>query len=159
VAGAIQNVWFAGSEVSFAPDVGRIAYLRPLGEPAENRSELVIALSNGSNESLNFEENRITIAAWSPDSSQLLYWYEGADGRPMVYLANAADGSTQLADGLSQFQANVAYFQWLDATAYVQALYRGADNFIELGLINLDGTGVVIDAYQSSAAVFDVAAP
>ena len=158
-AGAIQNVWFAQSEVSFAPDVGRIAYLRPVGQPEENRSELVIALSNGSNESLNLEENRITIGAWSPDSSQLLYWYEGADGRPMIYLANAADGSIQPADGLTQFQANVAYFQWLDANAYVQSLYRGADNFIELGLINLDGTGVVIDAYQSNAAVFDVAGP
>lgn len=158
-AGSVQNVWLALSQVRFSPDISRIAYLRPLGQPEENRYELVIAFSNGSNESLNLEENRITIGAWSPDSNQLIYWYEGGDGRPMIYLANAADGSTQPGDGLTQFQANVAYFQWLDATAYVQALYRGADNFIELGLINLDGSGVIIDAYQSSTPSFDVAAP
>ena len=159
VAGAIQNVWFAQSQVSFAPDIGRIAYLRPLGLPEENRSELVIALSNGSNESLNLEEERITIGAWSPDSGSLLYWYEGGDGRPMIYMANAADGSIQPRSGLTQFQSNVAYFQWPLANSYVQALYRGADNFIELSLINLDGSGVIIDAYQSTSPVFDTAAP
>ena len=151
-AGSVITEWFALQEVQFAPDNGRVAYLRPvpLDDPGSGQRELVIALSNGSNESAQLQEEQILVGDWSPDSEQLLYWFQGGGGQPEIRLVNAADGSVTTRSGLTQFQANVAYFDWALPDAYLQVLYRGADDFIELSLINLDGTGVILDAYQGA---------
>ncbi|MDA1329784.1 MAG: hypothetical protein DWG76_00615 [Chloroflexi bacterium] len=157
--GSVQAEWFAVQTAQFSPDNGRVAYLRPVGETGSGQRELVIALSDGSNESAQIQEEGILVGAWSLDSNQLVFWFQGPDGSPEIRLLNAADGSVTPGNSLTQFQANVAYFHWALPDAYLQVRYRGADEFIELSLINLDGTGVILDAYQGPPLQVDSSAP
>lgn len=147
LAGSVQNVWFAQSEVNFAPDLGRIAYLRPLGELAENRYELVIALSDGSNESAAIELPRISFGDWSPDSNQFIYWFEG-DGGVQVRLSDAFGVATPL-PLLTDFEGWAAAIQWTQGPYYLQTLRSDADQ-LELSWINVDGIGIVIDTFSGS---------
>lgn len=143
-AGSVQNVWFAQSEAKFAPDLGRIAYLRPLGEPGENRYELVIALSNGSNESTTIEAPRITFGDWSPDSSQFIYWFEG-DGGIQIWLGDVFGGGAPL-PLLTGFEGTSAAIEWVSGPYYLQTLQSNSGQF-ELSWINIDGIGIVLDTY------------
>lgn len=75
-AGAIQAVHaLIPEEVAFSPDRRRIAYLRSVGDPRENRQELVIALSNGGEESASFNYSQILFGDWAPDNQRFIYSY------------------------------------------------------------------------------------
>jgi Tol biopolymer transport system component len=90
-AGAVQ-VAFIGSS-SFSPDSGRIGYLRPLGDINSNQRELVIALSNGSNEMPTINLPFVSFLGWSPDNSQ--YIYSTNDGALHLFLGNVNNAECQ----------------------------------------------------------------
>ncbi|MEX2162316.1 MAG: hypothetical protein WD751_10440 [Anaerolineales bacterium] len=153
-AGAVQTVWFVTKEVQFTPDIGRVAYIRQYGEPAANQYELVVALSNGSNESPTIQSPEITFGDWGPDNNQYIYFItEG--GNLHMWLGNANSPNVTPISGLTPFAAANAEVVWVEGNSFVQMLLGNAG--AELSLMETSGAGAVIDTFANPFVAFDVA--
>ncbi|MEX1072020.1 MAG: hypothetical protein WEC37_05275 [Anaerolineales bacterium] len=151
--GAVQNIWLALSEVQFSPDNGRVAYLRPIGAPETNQRELVIALSDGSNESTVIQLPEITFGDWSSDSSQFIYYYR--DPNLHFYLGNVGDPNVVPISTLTPFVAGGASIEWLEADTFVLLLVGSAGS--ELSIMQTSGAGMVVDTFAEPFVSFDLA--
>lgn len=152
-AGAVQSVWFSSVEIQFSPDNGRIGYTRPYGEQQANLGELVVALSNGSNESEPVQLPQVIFRAWGPDNNQYIYSY--MDPAFHLYLGSAGSPNVQPISGLTPFEAFNAELNWIEGTTFVQLLNGNAG--AELSLMDTSGAGVVIDNFVTPFVSFDVA--
>ncbi|MBX3006344.1 MAG: PD40 domain-containing protein [Anaerolineales bacterium] len=150
-AGSVQAAFFIMGAARFSPDGGRVAYLRPLdGDSGAN--ELVIALSNGSNESPVLRGEQIQFLAWSPDSSRYLYSY--VDGAARLVLANAADSQVSplaLPGTLAPFALQV---QWVDAARFL--ILEQSQNGGRLGLMDTLGSYEEVDRFAVPFTSFAV---
>lgn len=142
-AGSIQAAFFIFGEVAFSPDASRSAYLRPLGEAGGPDNELVVALSDGSNESPAVRAEQIRFLAWSPDNSTYLYTYQ--DGTARLAMANATDGSTSLISLPAGFVAFAVQAEWVDANHFL-ILEQGGGG-ARLSLLDVSGGSEVIDTF------------
>ncbi len=152
-AGSIQSVWFPIQPVAFSPDAGRIAYLRPVGDPAANQQELVIALSNGSNESAQLNYPQIKFQSWSPDNSQFMYSYADDTLRLVISDVNASIVAPLALP--ATFPADSLSADWVTDDALV-LLLQGPGGF-QLSLMGLDGNNQVIDTMNAPGVSYDVA--
>lgn len=132
-AGAVQNVWFVLSKVEFSPDAGRIAYLRPFGEANSGNRELVIALSDGSNELPVINAPELNFLAWSNDSSQ--YLYSSHDGALHLFLGNVHNENVQPVSTLNAFSALAAEAVWVEGAQFV--LLEKSDAGSQLSLMDV----------------------
>lgn len=153
-AGAIQAVWFATQAVQFSPDTGRIAYLRQYGEPQANQFELVLALSDGSNESLGLQINEIRFGDWAPDNTRFIYWFSQA-GVVSLFHGSAASLEVTPISTLTPFEAASAVVEWIEADTFALLLVGNAG--AELSLMDISGAGMLIDTMATPFVAFDVA--
>ncbi|MEX1247165.1 MAG: hypothetical protein WEA61_01680 [Anaerolineales bacterium] len=152
-AGAVQTAWFVSREIQFSPDLGRIAYIRQYGEPAANQLELVVALSNGSNESPAIQSPEIAFGDWGPDSDQYIYFFRGPGIQ--LWIGSATNPNVTPIAELTAFEAASAEIEWVEGTTFAQLLVGSAGG--ELSLMDTSGAGVVIDTFAQPFASFDVA--
>jgi hypothetical protein len=151
-AGAVQSAFFVLDEVNFSPDAGRIAYLRPLGDEMAETHELVIALSDGSNELPPIAGPILGFVAWSADSSRYVYSYN--DGALHLMLGNVNDSNVQPISTLNAFSAFSADGEWVDADRFV--LHEMGDAGAQLSLMNVSGAGEIIDTFNFQVVQFDI---
>jgi hypothetical protein len=164
-AGAVQSVWLAQQDMMFSPDNSRVAYLRPVGAPEYNQQELVLALSNGSNEYalVSNSENFgawIHLGDWSSDSQRHLYWT--SQGGVKLWLLDLAGVSTPIPYPGGEAVAGVSVDWLYDAYVLVFLQQSGAPEggSGDLYLLNVDsGESELIDTLTGFFAVFDSAAP
>lgn len=149
--GGIQNVWFASSEVEFSPDLGRIAYLRPVGDL--EHLELVIALSDGSNESTVIQLPGIYFGDWAPDNNRFIYYY--SDPSLHLFLGSADSANVQPISQLTPFEAGGAIIEWIEDDTFVLFVLGGAGG--ELSMMQTSGAGVVVETFMLPYLSFDVA--
>lgn len=140
-AGAVQNVWFAQSEIQFSPDAGRIAYLRPVGAPELNQYEFVVALSNGSNESVVFEIPSLIFGDWSPDNNRFIYSLHEVDFQ--IWMGNSANENVEPISQLSDFQASRARIEWVEGDTFVLVL-QGDGQIAQLSVMETSGAGTIV---------------
>lgn len=149
-AGSIQAAFFIFGEVAFSPDASRIAYLRPLGEAGGPDNELVIALSDGSNESPALGAEQICFLAWSPDNSNYLYTYQ--DGTARLALASAVDSRSSAISLPAGFVASAVQAEWVDASHFL--LLEQGEGGARLSLLDNSGGGEVIDTFAIPFVAF-----
>lgn len=152
-AGSVQTAFFVIGEVVFSPDAGRIAYLRPIGEPGSGMTELVVALSDGSNESPVISDPAAQFLAWSPDSSRYLYAY--MDSGLRLGLASAADSSTSLLASLAGASPFALQAEWVDASRFL--LLEQGEAGATLSLMDTAGLAEVIESFSTPFVAFDAA--
>jgi hypothetical protein len=152
-AGALQAAWFVEQEVVFSPDAGHIAYLRPVGDPTLNERELVIALSDGSNESTQLIYHDIKFGAWAPNNDAFIFTYR--DPEFHIFQSNLDATAFGPISQLTAFSAASAQIEWIDADRFVMML--SGDSGAELSLMHTSGAGSVIDTFGGFAPTFDVA--
>jgi hypothetical protein len=150
-AGGVQAAPFMLDEVAFSPDVSRIAYLRQLD--AANNFELVVAFSNGSNESPSLAGPEIRFVAWAADSLRYLYSYN--DGALHLMLGNANDPAVQPVSTLNAFAAMAFEARWVDGDRFMLVETGAAGG--QLSLLNVSGAGEVIDTFALPFITFDIA--
>ncbi|MCW5877837.1 MAG: hypothetical protein KIS80_03085 [Anaerolineales bacterium] len=133
-AGAIQTAPLVGwVTVTFSPDLGRIAYLRSMGQPQLYQApprELVIALSNGSQESASFSYPQILFGDWAPDNQRFIYSYE-EDG--LHFVISNVDGDLHLpVDMPSLPQVYSSVLNWVsdDVIALSLAVAGGTELYL-----------------------------
>ncbi len=153
-AGSIQADWFGLQEVQFAPDVGRIAYLRPVGEQGSGERELVIALSNGSNESAQIAGENIRFAAWAPDSQGFMF-STGTGNDLQLFLSKDEFGQGLPIGNPTGFPDLTAVVEWAEEDHYL--LLHQSNEASELLWMGLDGVNVQIDSFNEPQPKFDVA--
>lgn len=153
-AGAIQTAWFVTQEVQFSPDNGRIAYLRQYGPLEAGQFELVLALSNGSNEMLGLQINEIMFGDWAPDNTRFIYWFNQAGVFSMFHGSAGSLDVTPIST-LTPFVAASAEIEWIEGDTFALLLMGNAG--AELSLMDISGAGVVIDTMATPFVSFDVA--
>ncbi|QYK51504.1 MAG: PD40 domain-containing protein [Anaerolineales bacterium] len=151
-AGSVQAAFFVMGEVAFSPDAGRIAYLRPIGDPGSGMNELVVALSDGSNESPVISDPQAYFLAWSPDNSRYLYAY--MDSGLRLALATAADSTTTLLASLAGSSPFALRAEWVDASRFL-LLEQGEAT--RLSLMDATGLAEVIDTFATPFVSFAAA--
>lgn len=149
-AGSIQAAFFVMGEVAFSPDAGRIAYLRPIGDPGGGMNELVVALSDGSNESPVISDPQARFLDWSPDNSRYLYSY--MDSGLRLGLATAADSSTTLLASLAGSSPFAVQAEWLDASRFL--LLEQGEGGATLTLMDTAGLAEVVDTFSTPFVSF-----
>ncbi len=142
-AGSVQAAFFVMGEVAFSPDAGRIAYLRPVGEPGDGTNELVVALSDGSNESPVISDPQARFLAWSPDNSRYLYSY--MDSGLRLALASAADSSSTLLASPAGSSPFALQAEWVDAGRFL--LLEQGEGTARLSLMDTSGVAELIDTF------------
>lgn len=142
-AGSVQAAFFVMGEVAFSPDAGRIAYLRPVGEPGSGMNELVVALSDGSNESPVISDPQARFLAWSPDNSRYLYSY--MDSGLRLALASAVDSSSTLLASPAGSSPFAVQAEWVDAGRFL--LLEQGEGTARLSLMDTSGVAEVIDNF------------
>jgi len=88
LAGSIDTTAFFASEVSFSPDLSRIAFLRETGDPALNQRELYIASNDGNEATLYHTASFLQFLGWAGSSDQFLF----QSGDPPVYQVGRVGG-------------------------------------------------------------------
>jgi hypothetical protein len=127
-----------------APGLEKIAFLRLVGPPAENRRELHLANLTGSEDVLYQEAPYLTFYAWAPGSHRFLY---ATDEKNRLMLGEP--GGTAQAAGE---QSGVSQVRWVDDQRFLYALNRGAS--LELHLRSVAGDELLVVAYSSSTSPF-----
>lgn len=152
-AGAVQNVPLAFNDLQFSPDAGRIAYPRPLDPSGEPR-ELVIALSNGSNELPTIQVPAIRFEAWSLDNSQYIYSYY--DPNMHLFLGNVSNANVSPISTLDAFPAVAAEVQWVEGSTFILLLHSNSDSS-QISVMDTSGAGVIVATNANFNLAFDVA--
>ncbi len=152
-AGAVQNVWFVQSEIHFSPDIGRIAYLRPVGAPELSQYEFVVALSNGSNESIVFEIPSLIFGDWAPDNNRFIYTIHEIELQ--VWMGNSANENVVPISQLTAFLAARAQMEWVAGETFVLLVQGEAG--AELSIMQTSGAGVLVATSANFNLPFDVA--
>jgi hypothetical protein len=138
-AGDVQVAGIGSS--SFSPDAGRIGYLRPLGDINSNQRELVIALSNGSNEMPTINVPLVNFLGWSPDDSQYIYSYN--DGALHLFLGNVNNANVQPISTLDAFPATRARIEWVEGSTFVLVL-QGDGQIAQISVMDTSGAGTIV---------------
>ncbi|HSS95959.1 MAG TPA: hypothetical protein VLK33_02955 [Terriglobales bacterium] len=152
-AGAVQVHPFSFTQFFFSPDNGRIAYLRQIGDPQNNQDELVIALSNGSNELPAISAPQVLFQAWSPDNTQYIYSYN--DGAFHLFLGNVNNQNVQPISQLDTFTALAGHMEWIEGTTFVMVLTNGQS--AQLSVMDISGSGTILVFAPEFDIPFDVA--
>jgi len=71
---------FFTSQVLISPDLTKMLFARPVGEPEANQNEIVVANVDGSDEVVYARPRVLSgVFGWAPDSLRFLYWVESGD--------------------------------------------------------------------------------
>jgi hypothetical protein len=141
--GEVLPTDFVAFSVTFSPDLTRLAYLVIAGEPAENRVELHMANSDGSEDITVQEGLNLRFLGWSPDGGHYIY----SAGNPQTwYLGGIGAASTQLAI----HPENLA---WIDGESFLHVENLGCA--LELRLTSLDAESLVIGRMWNPPLNFD----
>lgn len=148
--GSVIAYSLAGFGVSYSPDLSRIAYTKPVGQPPDNTSELHVADSNGANDSIFLTEENLLLFGWSPDSLRFTF----SMGNNMEMQLGTDGGGFQ---PLNSSYQGIFNLRWVDPERYL--LLRENNGAIELWLETLNGAQTQIDTLTSGfaggPAVFD----
>lgn len=146
--GRVETVHFREQPVSFSPDLKRIAYLREVGEPAENLRELTLATADGQGVFVYAKASPVVFQGWSPDSVHFLY---SVGLEPETWI-----GSIQEAPRVLDPRFNGAQgFRWVSAEQFIFWIPIG-DGF-ELYLATSDGGLSQIDTIFTDRPFFTYA--
>lgn len=144
--GAILAVPFFDEPVRYSPDLGRLAFLREVGQPSENRRQLLLATFDGQGEWAYASGPLMHFESWSPDGRRFLYtlgdeqeaWLGGLDGAPQP---------------LSGERFGVSNVRWVSPTQILYVAQRvGA---FELYLRDLEAGVRLLDVTTEVPPVYD----
>jgi len=135
--GSVQTVPFFEQAVVFSPDLERIAYLKEIGQPAENQRELYLATSDGSGEWLYAHAAPLFFLSWSPNSDQFLYAL-GAERE--AWLGSLSASPQALGSGFSGLQG----ISWVSQDRWVG--WQQVGNSFEMRLVDLSGESLLLDS-------------
>ena len=136
---------FFGAEVALTPDLARMAYLREVGQPEENRRELHLANVDGSGDALYLEGKFLSFSTWAPDSAYFLFSY----GEPLQYYLGADGGSSTPIPGGQDIQ----HLRWIDNERFV--FTKSLNGLWELHLATASGATILIDNIPGDPPNFD----
>ena len=88
--GSVLAVPFFDQPVRYSPELERLAFLREIGAPSENRRELVLATFDGNGQWTYASGPLMHFESWSPDGRRFAYvlgdmqegWFGSLDGAP-----------------------------------------------------------------------------
>lgn len=135
--GSVQTVPFFEQPVAFSPDLERIAYLKEVGQPYENRRELYLAASDGTGEWLYAQAAPLFFLRWSPNSAQFAYAL-GEDRE--AWLGSLSDSPKALGPGFAGLQGVI----WVSPDRWVG--WQQVENRFELRLVDLTDGSLLLDS-------------
>lgn len=143
--GGVAAVPFISSEILFSPNLKFILFLRESGEPSQNRSDLMIANSDGSDQQVYHSATLMRLISWSPDSKKFLF-KQGESWQAM--LGNSND-EPQL---FSRNPSGVFDVKWIDELQYILLIENG--ELFDLVLETIGGDSTLIDSLPAPPADF-----
>lgn len=146
--GAVTTVPFQETPLTYAPDLGRIAYLRAAGDPEENQRELHLATYDGQGDFVYAKGPLLSFWGWSPDGQHLAYGV----GETQELWIGAIDSTPQPYSG-AQFGAS--NLTWLDAGQF--AVVQQREQTYRLLLADLTGSVTEIAVFSGQPPVYTAA--
>ena len=134
----------------FSPDASVIAYVKRLGEPINNQTELHIAYADGSNDYVFASGGIINLISWTPDSTRFVYAESGESQG--LYLGELSGASTLIAS----LPQSVSQMTWVDNDRFLYIQQDQSVTSWELRISHMGGTNhAFIDTVDGSYARFD----
>jgi len=135
--GSVLAVPFFEQPVEFSPDATRIAFLREVGQPAENLRELHLAASDGAGDWVYARGASVRFQGWSPDARRFAYTLGLGQE---LWLGSLQETPLLLGDGFSAVQD----LRWIDGERLL--FWQANGGSFELKLANLTGGMLLIDS-------------
>jgi Tol biopolymer transport system component len=143
--GSVLAVPFFEQPLRYSPDLERLAFLREIGEPSENRRELLLATYDGNGEWAYASGALLHFESWSPDGRRFAYilgdeqeaWIGSLDGAPQPLDAD---------------RYGVSNLQWIDNSQMIYVVQRGET--FELYLRDLKSGALLLDTTTGVPPVY-----
>ena len=129
---------------ALSPDLAQLAYVRQVGDAAENRRELHIYQIDTGGDTTYLTEAHLIFAAWAADSSRFAFT-TGENNRP--YLGQIGETPQALTDTPSAFQ-----IQWVDSDRFLFVSPSSPGFELRLGVI---GSASALIATTENPLSFD----
>jgi len=135
--GSIFAVPFFDQPVVFSPDRARIAFVKEVGQPAENLRELHLAASDGSGDWVYAKATALRFQGWAPDSSHFAYTLGEAQ---VLWLGSLQDTPSQPGGGINGLQD----LRWVDSSRFL--FWQSSGGSFELFLADVRGGIWLLDS-------------
>jgi dipeptidyl aminopeptidase/acylaminoacyl peptidase len=129
-----------------SPDLEKVAYLRQVGEMADNSRELHIAGADGTADLAYLREANLMFSAWSPDSEQFVFMV-GDNLRS--YLGQVGMTPAPLTDAVS-----VTGVRWVNPAHFLFITRSGENVELRLGTVG-DPSELIVSASGDAAPFLD----
>ncbi|GAB4428200.1 MAG: hypothetical protein Kow002_17100 [Anaerolineales bacterium] len=147
--GEILAIPFAWPDTAFSPNLDRVAYVKSIGEPAENRRELHLANPDGTGDVIYTTDISVEFLHWTPDGSRFVYVIHDGPNRG-IYLGSM--GGT--ASTITTAPNTTTQIRWVDQSRFL-FLYNN-NGIWELRISDVDGSNhAFIDTIPDSYATYD----
>jgi hypothetical protein len=127
-----------------SPNLEKLAYLRQVGSPEQNRRELHLANPDGSDDFLYQEAAYLSFHAWAPGSRRFLY----SVGETPHLMLGELGASPQPAGE----QTGINQVRWVDDNRFLYALNSGAN--LELRLRTIAGEEIPLASFATTTSPF-----
>ncbi len=124
VVGYFNALSFTG--LTFSPDLSKVAYMLPYGEPANNMRTLRVANVDGSGD-IEIITDQLDLQGWNPNNYDLVYslW-----SNSYTYITNIDHNTQQLAN-----HPTADRIQWVDGSRFLYMVNDGANWQLYLGTL------------------------
>jgi Tol biopolymer transport system component len=144
--GSVVAVPFFDQPLRYSPDLERLAFLREIGEPSENRRELVLSTYDGNGEWAYASGALLRFESWSPDGRQFAYLL-GEEQE--AWLGSLEQAPQPLGDE----RYGVSNLQWVDNSQFIYIVQRGETFDLYLG--DLSSGGLLLDTTTGVPPVYE----
>lgn len=143
--GSVLAVPFFDQPLRYSPDLERLAFLREIGAPSENRRELLLTTFDGKGEWVYASGALMRFEDWSPDGRRFAYtlgdqqeaWLGGLDGAPQP---------------LEGDRFGVSNLRWVTPSQFLCVVQRGET--FDLYLRDLQSGALLLDTTTSLPPVY-----
>lgn len=134
--GSVLAVPFFDQPLRYSPDLERLAFLREIGDPSQNRRELLLTTYDGKGEWVYASGALMRFEDWSPDGRRFAYtlgeqqeaWLGGLDGAPQP---------------LEGDRFGISNLRWVTPSQFLFVIQRGET--FELYLRDLQSSALLLD--------------
>jgi hypothetical protein len=144
--GSVLAVPFFDQPLRYAPDLERLAFLDEIGEPSENRRELLLATYDGNGQWAYASGALMRFESWSPDGRRFAYIL----GDEQEAWLGSLDGAPQPLEG---DRYGVSNLQWVNNSQLIYVIQRGET--FELYFRDLKSDALLLDTTTGTPPVYD----
>jgi len=137
-SGNLLAIPFAWPDTAIAPDLSRVGYAKPVGDPTANNRELHLALPDGSSDTI-YASGELEFIGWLPNSTQFVFEVRSGGSMVGTHVGTVGGGYTTL----STDPTLMTDITWPDETHFLYRWRSGSNWELRYNLLGGAGSTLI----------------